>query len=150
VPYLLDSDVVIDYLLDVPAAIELVDSLTTDRVGMSAITYMEVYEGTLGADDTALAQAKLAALVEDVRVILFGRRVAQAGASLRRRLRAQGVRVNQRANDLNVAATALAYNLTLVTRNVRDFLIQASRSFHIRNDRGRAYARPLASTRTPA
>jgi predicted nucleic acid-binding protein len=120
-PYLLDSDLVIDYLENVPSATELVSTLAGDRLAMSAITYMEAYEGTLSAANPDVAQAKPNDFTVDVRVVPFDRRTAIVAASLRRELRAKGMRVNQRANDLNRAATALAHGLTLVTRNRRDF-----------------------------
>jgi predicted nucleic acid-binding protein len=46
--------------------------------------------------------------------------VAQRCARLREALRGDRRRVDARAFDLLVAATALEYDLTLVTRNLRD------------------------------
>ena len=47
--------------------------------------------------------------------------IAERCARLRETLRLQGKRVNQRALDLIVAATALEHDLTLVPRNVADY-----------------------------
>jgi predicted nucleic acid-binding protein len=47
--------------------------------------------------------------------------VAQRCARLRRTLKNQGRRVNSRALDLIIAATALEHRLTLVTNNPKDY-----------------------------
>lgn len=44
--YLIDSDVLIDFLDEVPAAITLLDQFVADGLAISIITYMEVYQGT--------------------------------------------------------------------------------------------------------
>lgn len=48
--------------------------------------------------------------------------VAERCARLRETLRKQRKRINMRALDLIIAATALEYNLTLVTRNTEDYV----------------------------
>jgi tRNA(fMet)-specific endonuclease VapC len=53
--------------------------------------------------------------------ISFSTAVARRCASLREQLRTAGKRVRPRALDLLIAATALDHNLTLVTRNVKDY-----------------------------
>jgi predicted nucleic acid-binding protein len=47
--------------------------------------------------------------------------VAERCARLRETLRSQNKWVNSRALDLIIAATALEYDLTLVTNNTEDF-----------------------------
>ena len=64
--YSLDSDVVIDHLAGDPAARQLIDRLGPDGVAISAITYMEVYLGTLVAPDSGRARAKLDAFLSAV------------------------------------------------------------------------------------
>jgi predicted nucleic acid-binding protein len=48
-PYLIDSDVVIDHLADVPAATTLLEQLVTEGIAVSIITYMEAYQGVLSS-----------------------------------------------------------------------------------------------------
>lgn len=67
------------------------------------------------------AQAKLTAFLDAVPVLPFSIKVARRCAQLREDLRRQGKRVGQQALDLVVAATALEYDLELVTR-IRDDL----------------------------
>lgn len=51
----------------------------------------------------------------------FSSTVAIRGAPVRHELRQQGKRVNNRALDLIIAATALEHTLTLVTHNHNDY-----------------------------
>lgn len=48
-PYLVDTDWVIDHLANVPEAVRLLKSLAQDGIAISIITYMEVYQGVLRA-----------------------------------------------------------------------------------------------------
>lgn len=56
-----------------------------------------------------------------VPVLPFSRSIAKRTAKLRLELRQQGRSVNNRALDLIIAATALEHDLTLVTRNRKDY-----------------------------
>lgn len=119
--YLIDSDWVIDYLADVPEALELLDRLADERIAISIVTYMEVYQGMERSDDPKEAERQLASFLESVPLLPISPAVARRCAGLRETLRRQGRRVNNRALDLLIAATAIEHDLTLVTRNVQDY-----------------------------
>ena len=119
--YLIDSDWVIDYLAGVPEALELLDRLADERIAISIVTYMEVYQGVERSDEPKEAERQLASFLESVPLLPISPAVARRCASLRETLRRQGRRVNNRALDLLIAATAIEHNLTLVSRNVRDY-----------------------------
>jgi len=120
-PYLVDTDWVIDLLASVPEALQLLDRLAQDGIAISIITYMEAYQGVERSPHPEEAQSKLTAFLNSVPVIPLTPAVAQRCARLRETLRKQGKRVNARSLDLIIAATALEYNLTLVTRNAEDY-----------------------------
>ncbi len=80
---------------------------------------MEAYQGVLRSPNPEEAQGKLRGFVDTVPVLPLSVTVAQRCAHIRETLRKQGKRVNARALDL--AATALEYDLTLVTRNTEDY-----------------------------
>ena len=120
-PYLVDTDWVIDLLASVPEALQLLDRLAQDGIAISIITYMEAYQGVERSPHPEEAQSKLTAFLNSVPVIPLTPAVAQRCARLRETLRKQGRRVNARSLDLIIAATALEYNLTLVTRNAEDY-----------------------------
>jgi predicted nucleic acid-binding protein len=120
-PYLLDSDWVIDLLADNRDALLVLDRLTPDGLSMSVVSYMEAYQGTLREPDPAASEARLHVLVASVSVLPLTPAVARRCARIREVLRQQGRRVGSRALDLIIAATALESGLTLVTRNLRDY-----------------------------
>ena len=119
-PHLLDSDWFIDYLDGLPHAVQLVGSLVGDGLSISIITYIEVYQGVYRRQSTAADEA-LARALTLMPVLPVSLAVAQRCARLRESLRRQGRRVNSRAMDLIIAATALEHDLALVTRNVADY-----------------------------
>lgn len=82
---------------------------------------MEIYQGVERAGDPEGAEAELSAFLESVPILPFSPAVARRCARLRESLRRSGRRVNQRALDLIIAATALEHDLTLVTRNQDDY-----------------------------
>ena len=120
-PYLIDSDWVIDFLAQESEALQLIEQLAQEGIAISIITYMEVYQGVLRSQESEAASAHFAALVAAVPVLPFSRAVAERCAQLRETLRQQGKRPQQRALDLIIAATALTNDLVLVTRNVADY-----------------------------
>ncbi len=119
--YLIDTDIVLDHLAAVPAATALLDELADNDLSISIVTYMEAYQGVLRNSNQHAAQEQFQAFVAVVPVLPFSEEVARRCAELRETLRTQGKRIRSRALDLMIAATALESNLTLVTRNRRDY-----------------------------
>jgi tRNA(fMet)-specific endonuclease VapC len=119
--YLIDSDWVIDHLSDVQEAVELLDALADENLAISIITYMEVYQGVARSPDPNEAEQKFEAFLTGVFVLPLSLTIARRCAKLRNHLKQQRKRVNARALDLLIAATALEHNLILVTRNTHDY-----------------------------
>ena len=120
-PYLVDSDWVIDHLADVPEATELLERLIEEGIAISVVTYMEAYQGILRSPVRQKAEARFNAFTESIPVVPLSLAVARRCARLRETLRGQHRRVHSRALDLIIAATALQHDLTLVTRNQEDY-----------------------------
>ena len=120
-PYLIDSDLVIDHLADVPEAVMLLRRLAGDGIAISVVTYMEVYQGVLMSPQPEDAERQLRAFVDGIPVIPFDMRVAERCVAIRAELRRYGRRIGARALDLIIAATAIEHQLTLVTRNTDDY-----------------------------
>jgi predicted nucleic acid-binding protein len=119
-PYLIDSTHVIYYLDDRVAAVELLDRLTLEGVAVSIITYIEVFQGVGVSPHPRRARGKFNAFFDSVPVLPISIEAAQRCARLRQTLKSQGFRVNSRALDLIIAATAIELRLTLVTNNTTD------------------------------
>src|SRR5918992_2532601 len=120
-PYLVDSNVVIDHLMDVPEASAILESLTTKGLAISIVTYMEAFQGIERSPDVEQAREKFQAFTDGVLILPLSIAVAERCARLRETLRSQQKRVNSRALDLIIATTALEYDLILVTENLKDF-----------------------------
>jgi len=121
VPYLIDSDWTIDHLNQVPEALALIAFLSHEDLYISAITYLEAFQGTLRDDDPVQAAAVLDRFTLAVPVLDLTTEVARRCARIRDDIKRRGRRIESRAFDLLIAATAMEYDLTLVTRNVRDY-----------------------------
>lgn len=115
--YLLDSDVVIPYLGGDAAAVALVQRLDLSGVWMSVITYLEVYEGLTRVPAGSPTHSAFRSLLLHAPALPIDTSVARRCAAIRSALRAQQRSIRSRYLDPLIAATALEYNLTLVSRN---------------------------------
>src|SRR2546422_3659068 len=109
--YLLDSDWFIDYLYGGSEARELIDGLADSGIAISVITYMEAYEGVERSERSREAASRLERVIDQVPLLVISPAVAQRCARLRHTLRTLGRRVNARALDLLIAASALEHSL---------------------------------------
>jgi predicted nucleic acid-binding protein len=120
-PYLIDTDLVIDHLANITEANQLLDKLAPEGIAISMITYMEVYQGVARSPSAKEARAKFQTFRRSVPVLPFSLSVAKRCAVLREQLKTEQKRVKARALDLINAAIAIEHHLTLVTRNVKDY-----------------------------
>ncbi len=120
-PYLIDTDLVIDHLANITETNHLLEKLATQGIAISIITYMEAYQGVVRSPNVKEAHAKFQIFRRSVPVLPFSLTVAKRCAELRELLKQEQRRVKSRALDLINAAIALEHDLTLVTRNVEDY-----------------------------
>ena len=120
-PYLIDTDVVIDHLANLPDAHQLLEKLAPEGIAISMITYMEAYQGVVRSGNVKEARAKFQAFRRSVPVLPFSLMVAKRCAALREQLKTEQKRVKSRALDLINAAIAIEHHLMLVTRNTADY-----------------------------
>jgi tRNA(fMet)-specific endonuclease VapC len=120
-PYLIDTDLVIDHLANVTEANQLLEHLAPEGIAISMITYMEAFQGVVRSPHGKEARAKFQTFRRSVPVLPFSLSVAKRCAVLREQLKTEQKRVKARALDLINAAIALEHDLTLVTRNVKDY-----------------------------
>jgi tRNA(fMet)-specific endonuclease VapC len=117
--YLVDSDWVAEYLKGRATAVNLLDSLFEEDLAISIITFGEIYEGIYYGTDPQRNELVFRSFLRGLRVLGITRTIARRFALIRGKLRAEGRIIPQ--PDILIAATALQYDLTLLTRNLRDF-----------------------------
>ena len=120
-PYLIDTDLVIDHLANITETNQLLEKLATQGIAISIITYMEAYQGVVRSPNIKEARAKFQIFRRSVPVLPFSLSVAKRCAALREQLKQEQKRVKSRTLDLINAAIALEHDLTLVTRNTEDY-----------------------------
>ena len=119
--YLVDTDWIVDYLYGNAEARDLLVALRPEGLTISIITFLEIYEGIYLSRNPRRAEGAFRLLLQDIGVRPISRTVARYAARVRGQLRRQGAQINHRALDLIIAATAIAHNLELVTRNTKDY-----------------------------
>jgi tRNA(fMet)-specific endonuclease VapC len=119
--YLVDSNWIILALHGETQAVDFLESLMSDGVAISMVSYMEVFQGLEREIDPPAAIAQFERLLDQIPILPFSAEVARRCAVVRETLKNQHRRVNARALDLINAATALEYDLTLVTQNIEDY-----------------------------
>lgn len=117
---LLDSDILIDLLngkLFMGRIAELSNNQTSPSI--SVISYGEVLEGVFHSGRKQISNELFVNFAEGFNIYEVDLETARAYATIRGTLRRKGLRIAD--NDIWIAATALANDLTLVTRNERHY-----------------------------
>jgi tRNA(fMet)-specific endonuclease VapC len=118
--YLLDTNICI-YIAkhQPPEVLSRFASLQVGEVAMSLISYGEFHFGAEKSQQSEQAHQKLNRLAELIGVLPLSTAVANYYGSIRSTLEKSGTPIG--ANDLWIAAHALAENLILVSNNLREF-----------------------------
>jgi predicted nucleic acid-binding protein len=118
--YLLDTDWIVDILNGQEKAINTVLELASSGLTVSIITYGELYEGAAFAHNPQPALAGLRTFLKGKAILPLTQPIMERFAQIRGSLPRP---VRQQIGDLDIliAATCLAHNLTLLTRNLKDF-----------------------------
>ncbi len=109
--YLFDTNWIIDVTQNEPEAKRFFESLAPGDAAVSIITYMEAYQGVVREGETAAARAVFDAIFDGMTLLPLSVAVAERCARVRHDLSRQGRRVNSRALDLIIAATAMEYGV---------------------------------------
>lgn len=117
--YLCDSDWMIDFIEGRQPAIQLLGPLFRQGMGISLISVGEIFDGILYGRDPVAGEQDLDDALQLVSVLTLDLDIVRRFGDIRGRLRLTGKLIPD--NDLLIAATALRYDLTLVTRNRRHF-----------------------------
>jgi predicted nucleic acid-binding protein len=100
---------------------DVVESIARDGGAISVVAYGELLEGVLFSTrgQPALNRQRLVQFLEPFDMLAVTEDIAEIWASVRGTLRARGLTTHD--NDLMIAATALRFDMTVVTFNRKHF-----------------------------
>lgn len=113
--YLLDADWIISFLNGRADAVALIKRVADEGIAVSAVTYGEILEGISPTSPPGTRAMELDQFVSSVDLLPIDAAVAVEYGQLRANLRSRGLLIPD--NDLWIAATAVACDLTLVSRD---------------------------------
>lgn len=118
---ILDSNTISYYFRGDQQVVPRLQALSPANLGVPAIVEYELRYGLLRLSPAAAVPRleALTALIRPMQVLPFDSECAQHAARIRADLEAAGTPIGP--HDTLIAATALRYQATLVTRNVREF-----------------------------
>src|ERR687896_573022 len=118
--YLLDTDWIVDALNGQEKAIHTVLELAPAGLAISIITYGELYEGAAFAHEPAPALSGLRHFLKGKAILPLTQPIMERFAQIRGSLPRS---IRQQIGDLDmlIVATCLNHDLTLLTRNLKDF-----------------------------
>ena len=117
--HLVDSDYLVDALVGVPASVRVLERLSDEELGVSIVSYGEIFEGAFGASDPTARLERFRTFLGRFAVVPLSDPIMEIFARTRKRLRDTGLLIPDL--DLLIGATAVHHDLTLLTRNVRYF-----------------------------
>ncbi|MBW2037451.1 MAG: type II toxin-antitoxin system VapC family toxin [Deltaproteobacteria bacterium] len=117
--YLLDTDTIIYTLKGHSAVIRNLHEHIHDPIKISTVTLMELYYGAYKSQKVESNLAKIKTLENSMDIIPLGKESAELFGIFKAKLEMRGTPLDD--FDLTLASCALAYNLALVTNNIKHF-----------------------------
>jgi predicted nucleic acid-binding protein len=111
--YLIDTNVFIEHFKGTAKAVRFLESLNTDQITLSVVTYLEFVRGEVLAGRTR--DVTIADTVSKFHIEELSAEMARFAGQKALKMRRDDM------NDLAIAATALKLRRTLVTYNVKHF-----------------------------
>ena len=117
--YLLDTDTIIYIFKGHLRVLENLRRNFNEPMSLSVISLMELYYGAYKSQQVTGNLAKIRTLESKLEIIPVGRESSEVFGMIKANLEKQGTPLDD--FDLTLASCALAYNLVLVTNNVKHF-----------------------------
>ncbi|HID99837.1 MAG TPA: type II toxin-antitoxin system VapC family toxin [Thiotrichaceae bacterium] len=117
--YLFDTDTIIYWLNGNQEIEEKVEAVGLDRIAYSIISQAELYFGAYKSNYVKENIDNIEILSEKLAILPFEDKAAGRFGQIKSDLKKQGLIILDA--DIMIASIALAYNLTLVTNNVKHF-----------------------------
>ncbi len=112
--FLLDTCAVSDYLRGVDSVVQRIQKVRPSDVAISSVTVMELRYGATRRQSPKLT-ASVEAFLSGISILTFDAEAAERAGVLRAKMEAKGLSIA--LADCQIAGTALAYELTLVTHD---------------------------------
>ena len=112
--FLLDTCAVSDYLRGVDSVVQRIQKVRPSDVAISAVTVMELRYGATRRQSPKLT-ASVEAVLSGISILTFDAEAAERAGVLRAKMETKGLSIA--LSDCQIAGTALAYELTLVTHD---------------------------------
>lgn len=111
---MLDTNIIIDYLKQKPDVVSFIEKYGKENIVLSPFVVMEIYQGVLNKEDLNRTRKKLKGFTTLI--------IDQAIIDLALQIQQQYVLSHHLGiPDTLIAATALIYDLELLTYNLKDF-----------------------------
>lgn len=119
--YLVDTDVIIDFLKNQKPAIDLFNKINGESIKISVITFLEIEYGIKKSYHPEKKKEEFINFMNEffVEIIFINTSIAEEFVKLKINLEKQKQPLAD--FDLLIASTAIANNLSLVTRNTKHF-----------------------------
>jgi tRNA(fMet)-specific endonuclease VapC len=117
--YVLDTNVVLDYFRAKGNVAVKILAVPPGGIALPAIAAYEIWVGVFGSENVARRRAQFQHFLETIEVLPFDEKIARKAAEIHRHLATRGELIGPL--DTLIAGTALAYDASLVTRNIREF-----------------------------
>ncbi|MCX6020854.1 MAG: type II toxin-antitoxin system VapC family toxin [Chloroflexi bacterium] len=115
--YLLDADCAIQAIAGHGETAVMLNRLTPPRIFLSWITVAEIYEGAFRSSNPRAEIAQFREFLFPYRKLVVNESIVERFAEIRAFLRRRGLRISDA--DVYIGATALEYDFTVLTNNVR-------------------------------
>lgn len=121
---LCDTDIFIDALKNNPSAVNLLRKIGFENIALSSISVMEIYFGAANKKELAKIKSRLHLL----NILHVNQEISQEAVRLTEKYsKSHGLRIP----DALIAATAINFQMALLTNNLKDFkFIENIKLFH--------------------
>lgn len=119
--YILDTDVIIDFLLKKEPGFQLVSKILSEKLFISIITWIEILYGIKKVKVSPKRSAQFSNFLKDldIEIIPINQEIGSLFVDLKVKLEEKGEKLAD--FDLLIASTSKLYKLILVTKNVKHF-----------------------------
>lgn len=119
--YILDTDVIIDFLLKKGPGFSLVSKILNKKLFISVITWIEILYGIKKVKASSKRSEQFINFIKDldIEIIPINQEIGSLFTDFKVKLEERGEKLAD--FDLLIASTSKLYNLTLVTKNLKHF-----------------------------